>query len=226
MNTTILPKHVHLLEGEEVVEIVHPHPFSFYRTYAVWVLIALIGIGFVVFRDLILSFLPSVTYPLMLVNPLLVAFGFEHVDATQLTPAVLSDISLIVLWWYILIPLGGLVSLAKINIRCITVASSGNYGVMKLLVNDPDVACRALQGAGFAATLTDVLAVEMPDKPGALHSVAQCLAAQNINLANTSGFVDNNRAILVIEVHDPAQAGEALKKDGFHVLTQKEALTV
>jgi hypothetical protein len=115
---------------------------------------------------------------------------------------------------------------ANINIRCITVASSGTFGVMKLLVNDPDLACQALQHEGFAATLTEVIAVEMPDKPGALHSVAQCLAAQKINLANTSGFVANNRAILVIEVHDPAQAGEVLKKQGFHVLTQKEALTV
>ena len=61
----------------------------------------------------------------------------------------------------------------------------------------------------------------MPDKPGALHSVAQCLAAHNINLANTSGFVANNRAILVIEVDDPAQAGEVLKKHGFHVLDTK-----
>ncbi len=115
---------------------------------------------------------------------------------------------------------------ANINIRCITVASSGTYGVMKLLVNEPDTACLALQKEGFAATMTDVIAVEMPDKPGALHSVAQCLSVQNINLANTSGFVANNRAILVIEVQDPAQAGEVLKKQGFHVLTQKETMAI
>jgi len=115
---------------------------------------------------------------------------------------------------------------ANINIRCITVASSGTYGVMKLLVNDPALACRALQQESFAATLIDVLAVEMPDKPGALHSVAECLAAQNINLANTSGFVVNNRAILVLEVHQPAQAADILKTHGFHVLTQMETLMV
>jgi hypothetical protein len=115
---------------------------------------------------------------------------------------------------------------ASINIRCITVASSGTFGVMKLLVNDPDLACHALKNEGFAATLMDVIAVEMPDRPGALHTVAHCLAAHDINLANTSGFVANNRAILVIEVEDPTQAGEVLKKQGLHVLTQKEALTV
>ena len=115
---------------------------------------------------------------------------------------------------------------AGINIRCITVASSGTFGVMKLLVNDPDRACHALQQEGFAATLMDVIAVEMPDQPGALHTVSDCLAKHAINLCNTSGFVANNRAILVIEVEDPAQAGEILKKQGLHVLTQKEALAV
>jgi hypothetical protein len=120
----------------------------------------------------------------------------------------------------------GILTRAKINIRCITVASSGSYGVMKLLVNDPDLACRSLQIEGLAATLTDVIAVEMPDKPGALHSVADYLATHNINLCNTTGFVVNGRAILVIEVEDPTQAGELLKKHGLHVLTQQETLTV
>jgi hypothetical protein len=115
---------------------------------------------------------------------------------------------------------------ANINIHCITVASSGAFGVMKLIVSDPDLACRSLQKEGFAATLTDVLAVEMPDRPGALHAVANCLAAHQINLCNTSGFVANQRAILVLEVEDPAQAGEVLSKEGLRVLTQKEALAV
>ena len=115
---------------------------------------------------------------------------------------------------------------AKINIRCITVASSGTYGVMKLLVNDPVPASDALKHEGFAATLIDVIAVEIADKPGALHSVAECLATHDINLANTSGFVANNRAILVLEVQDPAQAGDILKQQGLHVLTQEETLTV
>jgi len=120
----------------------------------------------------------------------------------------------------------GILARANINIRCVTVASSGSFGVMKLLVNDPDLACRTLQHEGFAATLTDVIAVEMPDKPGALHSVAECLASHDINLANTSGFVANNRAILVVEVQDSTQAGDILKEHGFHVLTQKETMAV
>jgi hypothetical protein len=115
---------------------------------------------------------------------------------------------------------------ANINIRCFTVASSGAFGVMKLMVNDPVRACQALQQEGFAATLTDVLAVEMADEPGALHRVAEGLATQHINLANTTGFVANQRAILVLEVENPAQVGEVLKQQGLHVLTQAEIMAI
>ncbi len=120
----------------------------------------------------------------------------------------------------------GILARANINIRCITVASSGTFGVMKLLVNNPEQACHALQHEGFAATLMDVIAVETPDQPGALFTVADCLAAHQINLSNTSGFVANHRAILVIEVQDPAQAAAVLLKQGLRVLTQEEALAI
>jgi len=115
---------------------------------------------------------------------------------------------------------------AKINIRCVTVASIGAFGVMKFLVNNPGVACQALKHEGFAATLMDVAAVEVPDKPGALHAVADCLARNGINLNNASGFVANNRAILVIEVYDVTQACEVLQKQRLRVLTQEEILAL
>ena len=120
----------------------------------------------------------------------------------------------------------GILAQAGINIRCITVASSGAFGVMKVLVNEPDRACQAIKHEGFAATLMDVLAVEMPDKPGALHTVVDCLAANSVNVDNTSGFIANNRAILVIEVHDVLRAFDVLQKQGLHVLTQAETLAI
>jgi hypothetical protein len=97
---------------------------------------------------------------------------------------------------------------------------------MKLLVNEPELACQALKHEGFAATLMRVLAVDMPDAPGALHRVADCLARNHINLDNTSGFVVNNRAILVIEVHEPERACDILQKEGLRVLSQEETLSL
>ena len=115
---------------------------------------------------------------------------------------------------------------ANINIHCVTVASSGAYGVMKVVVNQPDLAHLALRHEGFAATLLDAVAVEMADNPGALHTVADCLAQHGVNLENTSGFVANHRAILVIEAQNVTRASEVLQGSGLHVLSQKEMLSL
>src|ERR1035441_2027443 len=81
---------------------------------------------------------------------------------------------------------------------------------------------QALKNDGFVAKLVDALAIEVPDKPGGLHAVADCLSSHNINLDNASGFIANNRAIMVLEVLDVAKARDVLQKQGFRVLAQKE----
>ena len=111
---------------------------------------------------------------------------------------------------------------ANINIRWVAVASTGPFGVMKFLVSDPKAACQALKHDGFVTKLVDALAIEVPDKPGGLHAVADCLASRNINLDNASGFIVNNRAIMVVEVSDYGLARGILQKQGFRVLAQKE----
>jgi hypothetical protein len=111
---------------------------------------------------------------------------------------------------------------AGINIRWLAVSSTGPFGVMKFLVSDPEKACEALKHEGFVVKLVDALAIEVPDKPGGMYAVADCLAGHKINLDNASGFIANNRAILVIEVSNHDLAHEVLKKQGFHVLSQKE----
>jgi len=111
---------------------------------------------------------------------------------------------------------------ANINIRWVAVASTGPFGVMKFLVSDPSMAYQALKHEGYVAKLVDVLAVEVPDKPGGLNAVAECLAQYNLNLDNASGFIANNRAIMVLEVSDAVLASNILRRQGYRVLTQEE----
>jgi hypothetical protein len=111
---------------------------------------------------------------------------------------------------------------ANVNIRWVNVTSTGPYGVMKFLVNDPQMACHAFKSEGLIAKLVDALAVEVPDKPGGLHEVADCLARRQINLDNASGFIANNRAIMVLEVPDAVLARDVLRQQGIRVLTQEE----
>jgi hypothetical protein len=115
---------------------------------------------------------------------------------------------------------------AGVNICWVTIASSGSFGVMKFLVDQPDVAVRSLQGKGLLVSRLDVLAVEVPDRPGALQEVADCLGRSQINLANCSGFVTHNRAVLIIEVQELSKAREVLAAGGMRLLTQEQMLSL
>jgi hypothetical protein len=113
---------------------------------------------------------------------------------------------------------------AGVNICWVTIANSGSFGVMKFLVDKREPAVEALKAKGLMVSLLGVLAVEVPNRPGALQSVADLLGRNNLNLDNCSGFVANNRAILVIEVHELDRAQTILQKEGFRLLTQEEML--
>jgi hypothetical protein len=115
---------------------------------------------------------------------------------------------------------------AGVNICWVTIANNGSFGVMKFLVDKLDQAVQALKAQGQMVSLLEVLAVEVPNKPGALQGVADCLGKHDINLANCSGFVANDRAILVIEVHELARARTVLEQQRLRLLSQEEMLKV
>jgi hypothetical protein len=73
-------------------------------------------------------------------------------------------------------------------------------------------------------SLVEALALVVPDQPGSLQAVADLLGRNNINLDNCSGFVAHNRAVLIIEVHQVAEARAILQKQGFQLLSQEEML--
>jgi hypothetical protein len=113
---------------------------------------------------------------------------------------------------------------AGVNLRWFTIGNSGNFGVMKFLVDQRDVAVAALKEKGLMISPLEVLVVEVPDKPGSLQDVADLLGRNNINLDNCSGFVANDRAFLLIEVHEIPQARAILQQQRFHLLSEEEML--
>ena len=110
---------------------------------------------------------------------------------------------------------------AGINIRWVTIATDESLGVIKFLVDKSDLAYRSLHQAGWTVSLVEVLAIDVADKPGGLHAVADCLAKNKINVENSSGFVSHNRAVLLIEV---AAARASLAKQHLRLLSEEELL--
>lgn len=113
---------------------------------------------------------------------------------------------------------------AGVNLRWLIITNQGSFGVMKFLVDKTEAAIESLKRGGLLVSLLDVLAVEVPNKPGALESVADCLGRKNLNVDSCSGFVAKDRAILIIEVKARAEAGQVLEAEGFRLMTEKEVL--
>ena len=65
----------------------------------------------------------------------------------------------------------GILAEADVNIRALAVADTSDFGVLRLIVNDNQKALAALKNRGFTVGETDVVAVEVEDKPGGLHRI-------------------------------------------------------
>ena len=119
-------------------------------------------------------------------------------------------------------------SRAGINIRALSVAETKDYGVVRLIPNEPEKAKEALRKEGYAVIETEVLAVDVPDKPGGLASVTALLSKEEINIEYCYASVIRLKesAVLILQVDNKERASELLKKAGIRLLTQEDVKTV
>lgn len=105
---------------------------------------------------------------------------------------------------------------AGVNIRALMIAESGDFGIIRLIVDQTDAAFKALKNVGFTVSETDVLGIKMDDRPGGLLAIAKLLDGAGINMDYAYAFVtpgDGNRAALVIRVSNPEAAVTVLEKE-------------
>lgn len=112
----------------------------------------------------------------------------------------------------------------NINIRAITISDSGDYGIIKLLLDNPARGNECLKSEGIASTLKDIVAIKIDDSPGGLHKAAAILASNNINVEDAYGFTirEKNQAVFVFQVEDVALTERLLKNAGFDIISDSE----
>ena len=114
-------------------------------------------------------------------------------------------------------------SRAKINIRAFTIAEAGDFGVIRMVVDDPDKAYKNLQGQGFAVSETEVIAVRMADVPGGLFKIANALGTCNVNIDYAYAFVTrSDLALLIVRVDDNSKAIKVLKDAKVSLVSEEE----
>jgi len=112
----------------------------------------------------------------------------------------------------------------SINIRAMTIQDRGDFGLMKLLVDNPKVACLALTDKGFACALKDALAIVIDDKLGGLYKLSDIFLKHNINVVDAYGFVveSSKYAVWCVEAKGYSIIRDVIKKEGFKVLEDEE----
>ncbi|MBN2405039.1 MAG: ACT domain-containing protein [Coriobacteriia bacterium] len=108
-----------------------------------------------------------------------------------------------------------------INMRALMVADTAEYGVVRILCDEPDRAVAVLEEAGFGVSVSQVIAVEVPDRPGGLADVLESLDAEGLNVEYAYCFVEpkGTAAVDIFRVDDPARAQQALEAIGVQVVS-------
>jgi hypothetical protein len=112
----------------------------------------------------------------------------------------------------------------KINIRALTVSETADYGILRMIVSDPEKAQKALQGS-FLVDQTDVIACALKDKPGGLHEIATILGENAVNIEYLYAFVGKaNQAILILRVENQmrSKAIDVLQGKNIHIYDPDE----
>ena len=114
----------------------------------------------------------------------------------------------------------GILSGVGANIRALSLADTNDFGILRLIVDKPEESLAALKAANFTVRSTDVLAVEVPDRPGGLQSILQVLSGADVNVEYMYAFVTRKteKAVVIFRFEDADDALSALKAAGVSVL--------
>ena len=116
----------------------------------------------------------------------------------------------------------------NINIRALSLADSTDFGVLRLIVDDPLAAEQKLKGEGLTVSVTDVVSVAIDDRPGGLAKVLKTLDETNIGAEYVYAFVgsNENKAYVVLKVRDTALAVKVLKENGYNQQEKDEVYKI
>lgn len=114
---------------------------------------------------------------------------------------------------------------ANIDLRGLSLAETSDFGIVRLIVDDVLGTANTLRNAGFVASMTEVLAVEVPNVPGGLNKVLEILDGTVINVEYMYAILGNKSsetAYMIFRVNDNDKAAFALNIAGIKILDSEE----
>lgn len=114
----------------------------------------------------------------------------------------------------------GVLASAEINIRALSLADTADFGILRLIVNDTEKAKQVLKANGFTVGKTEVIAVEVPDRPGGLSEILDIIKGKEINVEYMYAFIQKSgdRAIIIFRFDELEKAIDTLQEAGISIL--------
>lgn len=113
---------------------------------------------------------------------------------------------------------------AGINITTLSLADTHQFGILRLLIREHVRAKKVLEDAGCVVNITEVVAIDVPDRPGGLAEVLEVIEAGKINLEYMYAFTyrKHDEALMVFRFEDPDAAIKLLQSKGFKIVSSEE----
>lgn len=112
----------------------------------------------------------------------------------------------------------------QIDMRALSIAETPDFGILRIIVNEPAKTAEILKNAGYVFNITPVLAIAIADEPGSLYRMLHILQENDINLEYTYAFVTRNvdEAYMILRVADNERAYKLLSAQQVKILSQEE----
>lgn len=112
-----------------------------------------------------------------------------------------------------------------VNIVALSLADTSDYGMLRMIVSEPQKGRMALKAEGITAMLTEVVALRVPHATGSLSKAMHLIVEGNVNVEYMYAFANGGDAAAVLKSDDPDKVVEILKGNGFDVYSADEAYT-
>lgn len=117
---------------------------------------------------------------------------------------------------------------AGIDLRAVSLADTSDFGILRIIVDNPDEAEKILRESGHTVALTNVIAVGIDDKPGEFSKAMKILADNHTNVDYMYAFTGNRTgtAYVIIKSDDLEQGVKVLKENGITILESKDIYNI
>jgi hypothetical protein len=110
----------------------------------------------------------------------------------------------------------------KINVTALTIADTSEYGILRLIVSDPEKAHRLLKEKGFSANLTEVLSITTPIEAGSFAKALRIFSDEDISIEYVYAFSLEKKAMIVLRTENTEKALAAIKKHGMELVKSSD----